>query len=413
MTASCKVHRLLLASAALAIATPELVQAQQQQAADPNTTVADRARPAYDPLGIRAGSFLVFPELAVTGSYSDNVGFDEDDEESDIVTEIEPSVEFQSQWSRHLLAVEVGSEIALHADQGDEDYQDLFAVGRSRVDVSRQTNIAATGEVRRGHEGRDDPEDAGNDDLTDLYQFGGGMALNHDINRLGFTVGGDFLRSAYDDDAEEDRNANVYDVLLRTSYEFSPRLDLFLEGRYNVEDRDDNVDDNGVARDTDGYEGRLGAGLDITSVLFGEAFAGYRVQRFDEDDFDDETGISFGFDVNWNPTLLTSFGFSGQRDFRATDEGDAASNFRTEVGITIDHEVLRNMIVNGEARYQNDDFRGDDRKDDTVLLGAGLTYWINRNLSFNAGYDYSGRNSNQAGEDYQVNEFSIGLTARL
>ncbi len=412
MTASFRVHRLLLASAALTIAAPEFALAQQQPV-DPNTTVADRARPEYDPLGIRAGSFLVFPELGVTGAYSDNVGFDEDDEESDIVTQIEPSVEFQSQWSRHLLAVELGSEIAIHAEESDEDYQDFFALGRSQIDVSRQTEIAATAEARLTHEGRDDPEDAGNDELTDLYQFGGGVALNHDINRLGFTIGGEVLRSVYDDDEEEDRNANVYDLLLRTSYDVSPKLDMFLEGRYNVEDRDDNVDDNGVARDTDGYEARLGAGLDITSVLFGEAFAGYRVQRFDEDDFDDETGLSFGIDLNWNPTLLTSIGFSGTRDFRATDEGDAASNFRTEFGITIDHEFLRNMIVRGEARYQNDDFRGDDREDDTILLGAGLTYWINRNLSFNAGYDYSGRDSNQDGEDYTVNEFSIGLTARL
>ena len=413
MTVSCKAHRLLLASAALTLATPEFALAQQQPPIDPNTTVADRARPQYDPLGIRAGSFLVFPELTVTGAYSDNVGLDEDDEQSDIVTEIEPSVEFQSQWSRHLLTVELGSEIAIHAEESDEDFQDFFAVGRGRIDVSRQTNITPNAQIRRAHEGRDDPEDAGNDDLTDLYQFGGGIALNHEINRLGFTIGGDVLRSAFDEDAEKDRNANVYDVLLRTSYDVSPGLDVFVEGRYNVEDRDDNVDDNGIARDTDGYEGRLGAGLDITSVLFGEAFAGYRVQRFDEDDFDDETGVSFGVDLNWNPTLLTSVGFSGQRDFRATDEGDAASNFRTEFGITIDHELLRNMIARGEARYQNDDFRGDDREDDTILLGVGLTYWINRNLSFNAGYDYSGRDSNQAGEDYTVNEFSIGLTARL
>ena len=112
--------------------------------------------------------------------------------------------------------------------------------------------------------------------------------------------------------------------------------------------------------------------------------------------------------------MLTSVGFSGQRDFRPTDEGGAASNFRTEFGVTVDHEVLRNVIVNGEARYQNDDFRGgDDREDDTVLLGAGVTYWINRNLSLNAGYDFSERDSNEAGEDYTVNQVSIGLTLRL
>ncbi|MDH3659442.1 MAG: outer membrane beta-barrel protein [Alphaproteobacteria bacterium] len=411
MTVSRYAHRFLLASAAIAIATPDLVLAQQP--ADPNTTVTNRARPEYDPLGIRAGSFLIFPELAVTETYSDNVALDEDDEQSDFITQISPSIEFASQWSRHLLAVELGSDIAIHADEGDEDYQDFFALGRGRIDVSRQTDIDTNAELRWGHEGRDDPEEAGGDQPVDVYDFGGGVAVNHQINRLGFTVGGDVARTAYDDNDEEDRDANFYDFLLRTSYEVSPRLDMFVEGRYNIEDRDDNVDDNGIERDTDGYEARVGAGLDITSVLFGEAFAGYRVQQFAEDDFDDESGVSFGVDLNWNPTLLTSIGISGARDFEPTDEGGAASNFRTEFGISIDHELMRNLIVDGQARYQNDDFRGDDRSDDTVLLGGGLTFWLNRNLSFNAGYDFSERDSNQAGQDYTVNEFSIGLTARL
>lgn len=412
MTALPKVRYFLLATSALIILTPELALAQAQQV-DPNTTVTERPRPEYDALGIRSGAFLIFPELGITGSYSDNVGFDEDDEDSDFVTEIEPSVSIVSQWSRHLLQLEVGSDIAIHAEESDEDFQDFFALGDGRYDISRQTNVVGNAQARLTHEGRDDPEDAGDDELTEIYEFGGGLSINHQINRLGFTLGGDVLRSVFDDDDEEDRNANVYDLLLRTSYEVSPRFDMFVEGRYNIEDRDDNVDDNGIERDTDGYEARIGADLDLTAVLFGEVFAGYRVQRFEEDAFDDETGVSFGVDLNWNPTLLTSVGFSGQRDFRPTDEGGAASNFRTEFGVTVDHEVLRNLIVNGEARYQNDDFRGDDREDDSILLGAGATYWINRNLSVNAGYDYSERDSNEAGEDFTVNQFSIGLTLRL
>ncbi len=410
MIASPIAHRLLLASAVAAMALPDLAQAQE---VDPNTTVTNRSRPEYDPLGIRAGSFLMFPELAVTEAYSDNVGLDEDDEQSDFVTQIQPTLEFVSQWSRHLLSLEAGADIAIHADESGEDYEDLFAAAQGRVDVSRQTNLAATALVRQGHEGRDDPEDPDADDLTDTYSFGGGLDLNHQINRLGFTVGVDVVRNTYDNNGQDDRDANIYDFLLRTSYELSPRFNAFIEGRYNVEDRDDDVDDAGIERDTDGYEARLGAALDVTAVLFGEAFVGYRVQSFDESDFDDEEGVSFGVDLNWNPSQLTSVGFSGQRDFRPTDEGGAASNFRTEFGITIDHELLRNLIVDGRASYQNDDFRGDDREDDTYSVGAGLTYWLNRNISLTAGYDHAERSSNEVGQDYKVNEVLVGLTLRL
>ena len=433
MTAPHIVHRLFLASAALAFflpgaafsqdttptkprVLPDKVQPRPQvrrPEVDPNVTVRRRPRPEYDPLGIRVGSFLVLPEISLKESYTDNAALDENDEQTDFVTQIQPSVQINSDWSRHALGLELGSDIAIHADQSDEDYEDFFALGNGRLDVSRQTSVTGTAELRQAHEGRDDPEDADNQKLTDFYRWGAGLALNHQFNRIGVTVGGKAERNDFNDAADDDRDATIYDFLVRTSYDLSPRLDLFVEGRYNVEDRDENVDDAGIKRDTDGYEARFGASVDVTSVLFGEAFVGYRVQQFDDNDFDDETGLSFGLDMNWNPTLLTTVGFSGQRDFRPTNQAGAASNFRTQFGVTVDHELLRNMIIGAEATYLNDNFRGDDREDDTYLLGLNLTYWLNRNLSIGGGYDYSKRNSNQAGQDFEANTVSIGLTARL
>jgi hypothetical protein len=402
-----------MAAVVLPFLVTDMAVAQQQQAPDPNVTVRGRDRPEYDPLGIRAGSFLVFPELSVTESYSDNVGFDENDTQSDFITQIEPSVRFVSDWSRHQLGLEVGSDIAFHVDENDEDYQDFFAVGSGKLDVSRQTALSAEVEARQAHESRADPEDEDDNELTDFYQYGGALSASHQFNRLILTLTGAAERDEFKDDEDEDRDSWVYDALLRSAYEVSPRFNMFVEGRYNIEDRDENVDSHGIERDTNGYEGRVGAGLDVTAVLFGEAFVGYRVQQFEEDGFDDEKGVSLGLDLNWNPTTLTSVGFSGKRDFVPTTQANAASNLRTEFGVTIDHELMRSVIVGATAQYKNDDFRGDDRNDDIYAVGAGLTYWMNRNLSFNAGYDYSTRNSNVDGEDFDVNQFLIGLTARL
>jgi hypothetical protein len=403
-------RRVLLASTALLICGAE--GALAQPAPDPNVTVQDRPRPEYDPLGVRAGAFLLSPELAVTESYTDNAGFDEDDEQADFVTQIEPSLEARSDWSVHELGVVVGADIAIYAEESDEDYQDIFAVADGRLDVSRQTNVIAEGQVRQTHQGRDDPEDEGGD-LVDVFQYGGALGAEHEFNRLILGLRGEVLRNDFEEAAEDDRDNHIYNALLRLGYEVSPRLDVFTEGRYVTEVRDDDVDDAGIDRDTDGYEARLGAGVDLTSVLFGEFFAGYRVQRFDEPGFDDETGVSFGVDLNWNPTLLTSVGISGLRDFQPTDEADAVSNFRTEFGVTIDHELWRNLIVGAEAAYQNDDFKGSGQEDNTIVLGVGTTYWLNRNIAFNAGYQFSDRSSNVDGEEFTVNEVSVGIALRL
>jgi len=404
--------RSFLMSTAIVMAIPDLAFAQAA-AEDPNVTVVQRSRPELDPLGIRAGTFLAFPELSINETYSDNVGFEEDDEQSDFTTLISPSVNFESQWSRHQLGIELGSDIAINAEESDEDFQDVSLDVDGTLEVSRQTQVTGNAIGRFTHEGRDDPEEAGGDELTNFFDFGGGAAINHQLNRLGFGLSANVLRTVFEDNDEDDRDATIYDFVLRTSYEVSPRLDMFVEGAYNLEDRDDAVDDDGIARDTDAYEVRLGAGLDITSVLFGEVFAGYIVQRFDEDGFDNEEGVSFGINLNWNPTQLTSVGFRGERDFEPTDEGGAASNFQTEVGVSVDHELLRNLIIGGDVVYQRDDFRGDDREDDTFILGGELTYWFNRNVSVNGGYTYSDRESSDAGQDFQVNEISVGLTFRL
>lgn len=381
------------------------------QDVDPNTTVTSRAKPGYDPLGIRAGAFIISPELRVASVYSDNVGRDEDDEQSDIATLISPIVAIKSNWSVHSLAAEVGSEIAIHKDEGGEDYQDVFANAGATIDVSRQTNLALGLNARRSHVDRDDPDDVDEDELTDLYLFGGAVGLQHQFNRIGIGATVEAQRSLYDEE-EDDQDEMVYDFLLRTSYELSPRIAVFGEGRYNIEDRIQNVDDDGFERDSDGYELRLGTEIDLTAVLFGEVFAGYRVQRFD-DDFGDETGLSFGVDLNWNPTQLTSVGLTGTRDFEATDEAGAASNFNTSVALSIDHELLRNVIVSGEASYSLADFRNSDREEDTIGLGVGAQYWLNRNITLETGYRYSTRDSNQDDESFTANDFEVGIAFKL
>lgn len=411
MNASRIANALFLAPVLVPFVFTDVAVAQQRQELDPNVTVLDKPRPEYDPIGARAGAFRVLPSLAITGSYSDNVEFaDDGDEESDYIATFRPGVELESDWSRHSLGVELASEIAVHESESDDDYEDFFANADGRFDISRQTNVAGQAGIARSHE---DQSVGNNDEVEEFTAVDGGLSISHQLNRITLRLGGDLERVVFDDDDQEDEDRYEYNALLRTTYDVSPRLDVFVEGRYNIEkyDIDDQV--TGDDQDSSGYEARFGAGLNLTSVLFGEAFVGYRVQQFDEGGFDDEKGISLGADINWNVTQLTSIGITGERDFQASDQAGAASNFQTQLGLTIAHELLRNVIIDGSALYENDDFRGDDRDDDTYRLGAGATYWLNRNVSLNANYDYSERESNQAGEDFKANEISIGLTLRL
>src|SRR5512144_3388111 len=71
------------------------------EAAPHGETVATRARPELEPLGIRAGSFLIYPKLGVDGTYNDNVFATNHNVKDDFITDIKPEVSVESDWANH------------------------------------------------------------------------------------------------------------------------------------------------------------------------------------------------------------------------------------------------------------------------------------------------------------------------
>jgi hypothetical protein len=385
------------------------------QEPSPNVPVTQRDRPDYDPLGIRAGSFLIFPSLTVSESYETNVFATPDDEVDDFITQIQPSIELVSNFSRHALGLSVGADTAFYASESDENYQDFFLNGDGQLDITRQSVLTGDIQAGRFHVGRDDPEDIGTDEKVEYWRYGGGAAFTQAFNRLNFRLTGRARRDDYQDTnglSNDDRDVNEYDLLFRTGFLVSPRFNAFIEGRYNIEDRTDE-DPTEPSRDSDGWEARVGTEVDITALLFGEAFVGYRKQYFDDDAFDSEDGVSFGVDLTWNPTTLTTLGLSGGADFEPTVQAGASSDFETRIALSVDHELLRNVLIGATAAYERDDFTGIDRLDESYIIGGRTTYLINRYLSLEGGYTFEDRTSDDPTEEFTDHLFTIGVTAQL
>lgn len=397
----------------LALAAPGLGSAQEP---NPNVSVVDRPRPDFDALGIRAGSFLVFPEITVAEEFNDNVFAEEDDEDSDFITIIAPVIDVRSTFSRNSLGFTLGSEIGRYLDETDENYEDVFLNGDATLDVTSRSRIDFDAEVGRFHEARDDPEDVAAEEITEFLRFGGGVRFSQAFNRINVAATGRVLREDFDDAGtinNDDRDEVTYDALLRGGYLISPRVNAFVEGRYTIESRDDDVDDAGFDRDSNGYEARLGTAVDFTGLLFGEAFVGYREEQFDDERLDDVNGFSFGVDLTYNITRLTTLQLSGEGDIESTTIAGANGNFNRQIELSVDHELLRNLIVSGLIGFEQDDFESLDRVDDRINVGAGVTYLINRNFAVEGDYEFTDRSSDDPTVEFTRNVVRVGLTAKL
>jgi hypothetical protein len=91
----------------------------------PNVTVQDRPRPDYDPIGLRAGSFFLYPTLDLGGLYDDNVYATRRGTESELAATVTPNVRVLTNWNRHQLSFDLGADMAFYPGNSSLDYQDV------------------------------------------------------------------------------------------------------------------------------------------------------------------------------------------------------------------------------------------------------------------------------------------------
>lgn len=400
------------------VASPGVAQIAQVEV-ERGETVRSRARPEYDPLGAYIGSFLLFPRLIISESFTDNLFSANTGERADLISRFAPEMSLNSDWGRHELGFEGGAEIGVHYDNPDENYQDYFFGTSGRLDVLAESSLSAAIDWENTHEGRGSPEDVGGTSPTEVDTINGSIEAFHPFGRFNATLSGAVRRTDFDDVLGTAGNINNddrdrYRVVgsARLGYVIQPEYEAFVLGSYNFVDYDAPLDDAGLNRDSDGFDIVAGAAIDFTGLIFGDFFVGYQRQEFDDGRLETVDGVSAGADITWNVTPLTTVNGSLVREVRETTAIGASGREVITLGLTVDHELLRNLILSASGEAETDDFSGVGRNDKNFRAGFSANYRINRNFFVGAGYNYRRRDSDAAGADFQENIVFLSLGAQ-
>lgn len=379
----------------------------------------------YRPLGARAGGFIVKPNLELAGEYNSNIFREADDETSDFITILTPSVVLASDWSRHSLSLDIGLEAGVHADSDDDDYIDGWATFDAELDATRATQIFVSNVgYERAHEARgadDAPADA--DEPTVFTRLGGLVGVRHKPNRFGVEATARATNVDYEDTelfgggtldgALRDRNE--YELALRAGYDIHADYEAFLKGVYEIVDYDKELNTGGFDRDSDGYRVYGGVAFEPSPLTRADVGLGYQTRDYDDLQLETVDGVFGSMDATWLATPLTTFTLGLSSRIEETTAADAAGKLRYEVTFGVEHELLRNVVLNGAAGYGRQDFDGaaSDRQDDDISLDLGARYWLNRNFYAGAAYEFDFRDSSASGEGYTVHQLGVTLGAQL
>jgi hypothetical protein len=404
----------------LILGGPSFAQGLEKRIDARTVTVTERVKPELDPLGVNAGAFKILPSIDIVEIYNDNIFATSNNEKSDLITGIVPALKFKSNWNRHHIGLSGEADILRYGSNSSENQENYLLSFDGRVDMTDDTNGSVKVGYERDSEARGSVDDAAGQTPTefDVVSFDAGLTTKW--NRVSVGLDGKFLRRDYDDVSttatavnNDDRDRDEFSLGVRSAYEIQSEYEAYMQLIATQVDYDSSVDDNGVNRDNQGYEIRLGSRVDITGLIFADLFVGYLHRNYDGASLRDVDTLVGGADVTWNISSLTTLKGGVGREISETTLATASGNLTTSYRFSIDHELLRNLILSARIGILNDDFEGSNREDDYLKAGLRAHYTFNRYLSTVLDYDHSNRDSSTPGADNEINKIMIRIKAQL
>ncbi len=367
-------------------------------------SVADRARPDYDPVPIPVGSFQLFPAMNLGSYYDSNIYAQKTGALDEQVFKINPTVTLASNWGRHAFAITGLGDFNYYANNNEQDYHAGALQAEGRYDISTQTWLAAVAGYQRVAEMRGGPTTPGNSvgpSEFDLYTAGAevyrGVGLlkakaNYDFSYYNYDpielIGGGTAN-------QSNRNRTQNKVSAQVGYDVTENLKPYVQGGYNWRSYT-----NGGFNSSNGYGFDVGAKMDFGGIVTTEAYIGYIAQDYVNYNNGDLSAIDFGADILWNVTNLTSIEGKAGRNFEETTSLGSPAILSTQGSVTVMHELRRDLVLNARGVYYALDFQNISRHDDVYEAGGGGRYYINRNLYTDLSYNYQSRQSEISANDF-------------
>lgn len=374
----------------------------------------------FDPLGIRKGSWIIFPEVEAGLGLNSNV-FRAPAKESTSFFEVRPTVRAVTNWRVHAIELKATGLLSSYSDFASENDRAYALEARGRYDISKRTNIEALVSHALDQESREARNAIGAAaERPDILTTRAVIALNHRFNRLSLQLRGAVTDADYQQVAavgggmlsNSQKDVLQRETAARATWEFKPTLLAFTEVGAN--DRTYKVTpSDGISRDSRGL--RVVGGISFGNAdtrLRGSLGIGYGEQRPDDGRLETTSGMLLEANVGLRLSALTSLLATARTDFNDSTTAAQSGSLARQFGLEARHAFKRNLIGTAGIKYSLADYRGVDLTEHETTLSLGMEYFLNREWTLFGRYDHIIFATTAAGGDYTVDIAKVGVRWR-
>lgn len=390
--------------------------------AEPGVTVTSRQRPYLEYPTVRLGSVVLRPEVGAGIGYDDNVLGTRKGRGS-VLAQTTANLQAATNWSRHGLTASLAAEDYRYLDLPSQSYTNWSAGVGGTYDIGRDTISLGASHVSYSQNARgldvpllDRPIETRIDSVRLSYR-----AV---FDRFSVQPGIEVAKYEFEDGTangrlyrQRQRNRTVYTPAVTATYELAPRRNLVAVLRDSQADYSSTLAGSG-RRNYNDVSALAGLDYDVNGVVRFRALVGYQYRRFSSKQYKTLSSPIFEGSVIWTPTGLTTV--TGTLSRRIQDSADESTVAYTQTGVVlaVDHEYLRNVLLNARAGVYLGDYARGQGSQTLYAARVGATWLLNRNVRLAATYDFSTRQSGNTantilaqdqrlGGDYTDNRFLL------
>src|ERR1700722_4223690 len=208
----------------------------REEVAPEDTPVKDRQQPGYEPVGIRAGSWMFSPALISGGFYDSNVFSSNTNKRSDIAAVFEPSLRANTLWDQHGIDLRLDAQSTVYQASSGLNQTNASLKGNAWFDIAHDLTLLTNFQIAHLNVGVGTlSSPSGAVQPTPYNLLSGDVTLRKQFNSLTASIG--FRTDSYDYGSTQAQNGTIidesgldgqiYTVHGRIDYALSPTLGWF------------------------------------------------------------------------------------------------------------------------------------------------------------------------------------------
>ena len=404
--------RLAIALTVCAAGSPAMAQEF-----DPFGSIEMRPRDEYSAKPINVGSLEFLPRIEIETEYVDNLFASDVINVDETILSIKPRLLVRDRRADRQLRLDLLAGYSFYLQDEVDDRLQLAAHAEGRFGLGTRTRPFFGLRVQQN-----DSTSRQVGELRDIAQplkllsYGGNAGVEQEFGPFTAVVDGRYEKTEYEGDTivggtpvdASFRDYSLKSARLRFAYSVNPAQRVYVQGEFNKRDYGPGQTLPGVPdvfisdRSSDGFTVRLGYSRQLTELLMLDVNVGYLRQDYDDPAFDTISTLSFDANLYFSPSRLTRVQLRASRSIDDTVNPLFNGLVRTEIAGVVEHELRRNLILTGEARYADIDAGntiGDSRE---VRFAAQVRYLISPQWFLRVRAEHFSRDSVSEGKQNRI-----------